>query len=323
MPQPTSSDVHVDRPLTNISIAYMQDPARSFVADKVFPIVPVQKQSDKYFVYRRSDWHRTQAENRADATESAGSGYNLTTDGYSAVVRAVHKDVGDQVRANSDEPINMDRDATQWVTQQLLLDRERRFVESHMQSGIWADDVTPATGWSDPDSDPIGDIADQGLVIAGATGIRPNKLVIGADVWKALKNHPDILDRIKYTQRGIVTVDLLAALFDVDEVLVTWAVLNDTDEDPAGGSEDSAFMVTESALLCYANPSPSILQPSAGYTFGWTGLLGTAAAGAPRISRIPVPLKKADRIEGEMAYDQKVVAPELGIFFESALSGAP
>jgi hypothetical protein len=33
MPNPTAGDVHVNRPLTNISIAYMQD-AAGFVADR-------------------------------------------------------------------------------------------------------------------------------------------------------------------------------------------------------------------------------------------------------------------------------------------------
>jgi hypothetical protein len=47
--------------------------------------------------------------------------------------------------------------------------------------------------------------------------------VLGADAITSLKNHPDIIDRIKYTQRGVVTEDLLASLFDVDKILVSYA----------------------------------------------------------------------------------------------------
>ena len=46
--QPNASDVHIDSPLTNISIAYMQD-QKEYIADKIFPVVPVDKQGDKYF----------------------------------------------------------------------------------------------------------------------------------------------------------------------------------------------------------------------------------------------------------------------------------
>jgi hypothetical protein len=46
--QPTASDVHVNTPLTNISIAYMQMQSEYKAAD-IFPIVPVSKQTDRYF----------------------------------------------------------------------------------------------------------------------------------------------------------------------------------------------------------------------------------------------------------------------------------
>ncbi len=74
--QPTVADVHINRPLTDVSVAFMQN-ATDFVADRVFPTVPVAKQSDLYFVYEREDWYRSQAERRAPGTESAGSGWNL------------------------------------------------------------------------------------------------------------------------------------------------------------------------------------------------------------------------------------------------------
>ena len=83
MPQPTRSDVHVNTPLTAISIAFMQQ-AQNFVADRVFPNIPVTKQSDLYFVYPKGDWFRRQMEKRAPASESAGSGWDLTTDSYSS-----------------------------------------------------------------------------------------------------------------------------------------------------------------------------------------------------------------------------------------------
>jgi hypothetical protein len=78
MPQPTQGSVHVNRPLTMISVAYMQDQAE-FIADKVFPVVPVDKQSDLYYVYTKNDWFRDEAKPRAAGTESAGGGYNLST----------------------------------------------------------------------------------------------------------------------------------------------------------------------------------------------------------------------------------------------------
>jgi hypothetical protein len=158
MPQPTSTQVHVDAILTNISVAYFQQ-QQNFIASRVFPIVPVAKQSDKFFKYTKNDWFRDEAQRRADATESAGGGYNLTTDSYQADVYAFHKDVGDQTRANADAPINVDREATEFVTSRIALKMETQFVSNFFTTGIWGTDSTPTNLWSDyTSSDPIGDV---------------------------------------------------------------------------------------------------------------------------------------------------------------------
>jgi hypothetical protein len=78
MPQPNINSVHVDAILTNISVAYLQN-QDNFIADKVFPIIPVDKKSDKFFTYTKNDWFRDEAQRRAPGTESAGGGYNLST----------------------------------------------------------------------------------------------------------------------------------------------------------------------------------------------------------------------------------------------------
>jgi hypothetical protein len=327
MPLPTPGDVHVNRPLTNISIAYIQDSA-NFIADKVFPNVPVTKQSDRYFKYLKEDWFRVEARERAPGTESAGSGWRIdNTPTYYAPVIAVHKDVDDQIRANSDEPIDMDRDATLWVTNQLLLKREKIWAENYFMPNVWDTDLEgvnagPGAGqflqWDQASSTPIEDVTNAAVAIAEKTGFRPNVLVLAPKVYNAIRNHPDVLDRIKYTQRGVVTTEILAGLFDVDRVLVPWGVVN-TAAEGVDGDAGFEFVFGNNALLTYANPTPSILQPSGGYIFSWTGYLGAGPAGN-RIKRFRIEQIASDRIEGEMAFDAKLVAPDLGVFFEDAVS---
>ena len=58
MPLLTPSAVHVDQPLTNLTLAYAQS-QENFIADKVFPTVGVSKQSDKYYIYDRANMNRT------------------------------------------------------------------------------------------------------------------------------------------------------------------------------------------------------------------------------------------------------------------------
>lgn len=336
MPNPVPSDVHVNRPLTNILIAYMQGES-GFVADRVFPNIPVQKQSDRYFEYDRADFWRNQFQKRALSAESAGSGWKIKNDStYFADVWALHKDIDDRVRANQDVPINMDRDATLWLGQQGLISREVEWVSKFFTTSVWTGidgtngDVTGVasspTGnqvvqWNDAASTPISDVKGQADNIHSRTGMRPNKLVLGREVWTQLSEHPDLIDRVKYSggignnTPAMISRQAAAALFEVDEVLVADGVQVTSDENPSfEASMTAAFIAGKAALLVYAAPNPSLLMPSGGYSFSWNGYLGAGDMGQ-RISRMRLDTKKSDRVEGEMAYDQKLVCSDCGVFF--------
>lgn len=324
--QPNSASVHVNAPLTNISVAYIQS-AADFISDKVFPVVPVDKQSDIYWVYTKNDWFRDEAQKRGPGTESVGSGYNLdSSNTYYAHVWAFHKDVADQVRANSDAGIDVDRDATVFVTQRLMLRREREWHAKNFVAGKWGKDLTGVAGgevpgtsfrqWSDyANSDPVNDIKTGRMAIKSVTGFRANTLVLQEEVFEALKQHPDIIDRYKYTNSSVITADMLARLFEVDRILVSGAVYATNNE---GGTEAYSFVGAKGALLCYAAPNPGLLVPSAGYTFAWKGLsnLGYSTA----ISTFRMEHLKSDRVEGEAAFDQKIIAADLGVFFATAIA---
>lgn len=323
---PKMQDAHIDRALTNISVAYLQD-ASAFIADKVFPIVPVKRQSDVYYQYNKGDFMRDEAQLRGAATESAGGDYGVEAqDPYYCRKHAFHKDVTPEERANYDEPLQADQDATTFISQKMLIRREMEWASKFFVAGIWGTELegkaaTPGTGeflqWDQATSDPIKDITTAGVKMAAATGFKPNTLVLSPYVFNALKNHEDILDRIKYTQKGIVTTDLLATLFEVDKVLVPWAVVNSAAK---GASDSVSFIYGKHALLCYSAPRPALRQPSAGYIFAWTGLEGSGAYGN-RIVRLPMDMLGlgTERIEGEMSFDVKKVCADLGTFFKSAV----
>jgi len=330
MPQPYKSQVHIDRPLTNISTAYMQT-AEAFVADKVFPTVGVAKQSDYYFTYSKDDFLRSVAKVRGPGSESAGGGYTHSYGSYACIPIAVHKDVDDQTRANTDDPLNAERDATVWVTQQLMLKREIDFVAKYIAASVWTPtDQTgvasdsPSTNefeqWDRDGSDPIGVITGRALEMLETTGFLPNVLVVGYGTYLALKNHADMLDRIKYnfpsSNPAKVTPQMIAAVLDLEQLYVAKAVQNSSKEGNA--TQTVAPIVGTGSLLCYAAPSPGLQVPTAGYTFAWTGFMGAGATGG-RIKKFRMEHLESDRVEGELAYDQKVVGLDLGQYFASCV----
>lgn len=326
MPSPTQSDLHVNVPLTNVSIAYLQS-ASTYIADKVFPKVPVDKQSDLYWKYSKSDWRRSDVKRRAPSTESPGVGWSQDMGQYFCHVYAVHKDIDDQLRANADSPFNMDRDATEFITNQLLLQRDIDWNAQYFKEGVWDTNLTGTTDfvkWSDAGSDPISDVADLVVQFRKLTGFKPNICVLGADVMKVLKQHPDIIDRIKYTQKGIVSEDLIATLFDVDELYTSYATLAAGPSIPDASDQDAAAtydFITNSkgVLFAYAPSGPSLLTPSAGYTFTWKGYLGGNSQGI-KVKRFRMEHINSDRVEAEATYDMKVVSTDLGAFLKNAVA---
>lgn len=317
MPQPDVRDVHVDAILTNYSLAYQN---LDYLADQIFPIVPVQKQSDKYFTYTKSFWFRDLAQLRAPGAESFGSGYGLSTDSYFADNYAFHLDVADEVRENADNPLRPDQEAVEYVTDRLALRRERAFAGDFFKTGVWTatgSDATPSVLWSTyGTSDPILDIETQMNNMRTTTGRRPNTLIMGAAVWSILKNHPDFIDRIKYTQKGMVSKDLFASLVDMptERVFIGQAIYDTSVEGAASSFSD---IWGKSVLMLYVDPKAGPRTPTAGLTFIWSRFGG----GAPQyIRRLRLDRNMADRIEGLSYFDQKAVAADLGNFMNGVVA---
>lgn len=319
---PTASDVHIDAPLTNMSLGFMQS-ADAFVASRVFPLVGVTKQSDKYFTYDRGYWYRNEMKKRGAGTESAGGGYAISSAEYFCDVYALHKDVDDDTRGNADTPISIDRDTSDFLSLQALLNLEKLWAATYFTTSVWTTDKVPTTTWDDPSSDPVGDIETGVTTIIGSTGVDPErlKLTVGYEVWEKLKHHPDLVDRIKYGQSGagspaMVTPQAIAAVVGVGELLVARAVENSANE---GQTNSFAFINGKHGLISYAPERPGLRTPSAGYTMAWTSRTGSNPAGTV-VSRFRMDQLKSDRYEIEHSFDQKVVSADLGYFFNGAVA---
>lgn len=331
MSNPSYTSVHVSQPLTDLSVAYFQANADKYAASRIFPNVGVMKASNQFAVYNRGDLLRSEAEYRAPGAEVAIGGYRISYSTYTCDRAAFGKDIDDPTRANADPQFDLDGEAVDYVSDQVLKKQDQDWVSDFFAAGKWdgassSTDIvgiatlvstsTSALHWSDVASVPIEDVAGEMDSVESGSGYRPNVMVLGPKVRTALLNHPDIVDRIKYTgQGGFVTNQILAQLFGVDEVVTLSAVLNSGNENAA---ESNDYMAGKHALLLYRPASPGLRTPSAGYSFTWT------ADGHPldgvRIKRYRLERNESDRVEGERWYDQKQVASDLGAFFSGIVA---
>jgi len=325
--QPTQGSVHIDAPLTNISLAIMQAQDQ-FVARKVFPQIGVKNQSNSYFTFDESFFNRNDMGKRAPGTEASGGGYEVGTSTYSCDVFAYRHDIPKQVRENADAQINVDREGTTLCTYKALISEEVNWAASNFTNGIWNRDVQGVSGtpsgaqvkqWNDAASTPIEDIRAEMTTMQAATGIRPNTLTVNQQVLDALLDHPDVIDRIKYGQTpgapALASKDYLKALFGLKDMHVMGAIVNSADE---GATASNGFIGGKNALLAYVPDSPGLMTPSAGYTFNWTGMSGGAQGSF--IKRYPMTHLDSDRIEIQTSYDHKVVSGKLAMLFYDVIA---
>lgn len=325
---PGRADVHVDRPLTSMSVAFAQS-ADVFVHSRVFPVVPVQKQSDLYYTIPRGVFFRDAFERKAPGAAPARINFAHSTDSYRCDIYALASAVADEIRTNYDVPLDADREMVELLTGLSLINKERQWASAFFAASIWTTDQTgvaaaPAANqflqWNDAASTPIVDIREGKRRIQGRTGMRPNKLVMGREVYDTLLDHPEIVARLDRGQTpggpAMAKRESLAALFELDEILVMDGIHNTAVE---GAADAFAFIGGKAALLVHAAPRPGIMVASAGYTFTWTGLLGGGAMGM-NMRRVRDDRLLVDELIAQMSYDFKVVSPDLGQFFASAIA---
>lgn len=311
--QPTLSDVYVSKPLTNVSVAYFQKET-DFVFWQAFPIVPVGQPAGKYPVWNKGDLLRSVAQVRAPGTETPSMGAKLTWADFATEVYGVNYPVADQIVAAQSEAVRLEMAATRAVTLQMLMLQEIYWTAVYFTAGVWSNESSP-NDWDQSTGTPLLDIETQINARHAATGKRPNTLILGPNVWTALKTSADVRALIQYSQGGIVTRQLLAGALEIDRVLVAYGVTNSEAE---GATDSVDFISGDHALLCYSNPQPSLFEASAGYTFAWNGYIGAAENGY-RIKRFRDEKAASWLVEAEAAFVHKLVADDCAHFFDDCL----
>ena len=316
--------------LTNMTIALWQ--SMPYVAKEIFPVVPVGTETGYYYEWKKEDMTRIQMADKPNFGKVSPIDMLLAEDNYSCKIKQVIVGLDDATNQNytaSGAAVDPRKTRSRLIAQQISLYMEKLIADNFFATGKWTEEwtgvaVVPGANqfyqFDDANSDPIGTFsaAKKEIMLAGL--IEPNKLVLGHDVYETLKNHPDLVDRIKYNGNSgaspaKVNAQTLAELFEVEKVIVANSVYNAAAK---GQAYNGNFIFnTKSALLCYAAPNPSIDEPSAGYTFGWDfdGNNWTVVAEFEGEGGT-----HCDYMEGLISIDPKITSQDLGLFMKECIS---
>jgi hypothetical protein len=299
-----SGNVHIDQILTQISLGW---PNAGLVGERLFPTVPVRKQSDKYYVFGREGW-LVENDVRAPGTEANEiPGLSLSTDTYYAQEHSLQIPVTDEERWNSDSPLSPDRDATELVTSKIWLGREKAMQTLVTTAANFASgNTTTLVGtaqWNDyVNSDPITDMRTAKLTINSRIFQDPNTAVIPYQVMTKLEDHPDFIERIKYSERGIVSSELIGAVLGIETIIIPGVGINTAN---AGQPATLGYLWGKDVLFAWVPPRAGLKIPAFAYEFAWSGNPGGSIQ---YVDRWREEKRKSDLVRVCRYYDLKLVA---------------
>jgi hypothetical protein len=308
MPTPTVRELHIDQALTNVSIKYQN---AELIAEKIFPVVPVQKESNLIFIYGKQDF-RLESDIRAPGSRAKQVEWNIEgTARYAVVEHAYEMQLIDEVRNNADNPIKYDEDSTEYLTNKIKLNLEKN-VADVIQNEVNYDSGNVSevsTKWNNyANSDPLADIEAAKEVVRNKIFMYPNTLVINDYTFRVLRRHPKLLDMYKYTRGGVLTVDILKELFEVENLLIGGSGYLTSKK---GKSDEIGRVWGNNAILLYVSKTPGIKQLSYGYIF--------RIAGFPLVERWRDDATRSDWIRVSDKYDIKVIAPVAGYLLKNVI----
>lgn len=294
---PFKGQLHVDQLLSNVSVKYQSS---EFIAMKLFPEVPVIKDSDKYRIYAPN--FRLPQTLKANKGVAQTHYFEVSTGSYILEDHALKDFITDDDIDNFDQQ-DLRVDTTEELTEVILRRLEKSVLDlmtttnwslgtSLAATGLWTLDTVQSNPL------PVVDTAMSTVLLN--SGYTPNFGVISFAGFNAAKNHQSVIDRIKYTQTAVVTEQLLASLFGVSEFYVSKAQLDTSD---LGRTSTVAPMLSDKCFFGWKPARPGPKQPSSGYIF---------RKNVPMVRRWRDDERNAEGVEVRMKYVAKVVASLTG-----------
>jgi len=214
--------------LPQIAAKTLQD-HKGFAGLSLFPLFYTPLPSGSYYVLG-DDAFLDAPRNlkRAPGAPAARSAMKLADDVYNAEVYTHEEPVGKEEDKKYAQPGAASAAATRRGQNILLLNHETRTFQIATSADVPSADI--AVAWNTADASPAEDIAAARQAVFESCGLEANVITLPRSVFEALKQNPKIKDAVKISDKDTRWPELLAALFDVDRVVVARAIINNANE---------------------------------------------------------------------------------------------
>jgi len=318
---PTPSSIHQNAALTN----YVQGiPAQGFIAPSLLPDLSVKKKSDVYYIFDAGrDTLRAEDDKREPGALAKEVDFKMTSDSYVALGHALAGVVTDEELENADAPVTPFLNKSKYLAEKLMLGQEidlKTKLDAGINSGSANVTLTGGDQWSDYDnSDPVSNVNAAISAIEDNLGVTPNVMAMDSKVWRKLKNHPAILERVMGMGRNDDPARIgraaVASIFDLDEIIVASARKNTTLKNKTASL--SRIWSTD-VYIAYRTGSGGLRVPNLGYRFVWAPFTG--AMDGWKVKRWREEGRGADKVQVEKYYVQKICLAGAGYRIAGAIA---
>ena len=319
----TPAAVHYDQYLTSFATNYYVE--QNYLAGRVFPVIDVEKQSDKYYVFSAAEENREFSDLvQPWAPMSEPNMFELTQSEDSYFSKEYHAGffIDSETAANEDNLLRTRERKARLLMDNMLKKRDRDWIATYLTTGVWGEDLAGTTDfvkWSDANSTPLDDVQKwkEDFEIRNY-GLMPNKIVLSKDVKRHLLKNPQLLGRINggatIASPAMVNDSIIASVFEVDEIIWADAVSNQAKH---GEAENAARMVQNRMLMVHSPSETGIDVASAGAIFAWNrvpgfnfGISAQTISGTDELRWQGI----EEKSKLNMCYDMKVTGSSLGTY---------
>lgn len=298
--------------LTGIATRYMA--SLPLVGLRLAPVFNTPLHSSQYYIYETSNFTDIPTDiRRSPSAPFKRLNSKLSSDTF------VARDYG------IEEPIDMmelklyssffqaDKSAMERAVRVVAINHELRVRTAVRALSATA---TPTVKWNAATGTTIiADVQAAKNAVQAAIGVDPNLMTIPRDVMNALRVAPEILERYKYTDSGIVSKLQLEALFEM-EIIVSNDNINSAAE---GQTASMGGIWSDEVVLSYSQPSADIKALNFMRTFNWSASDGSGPSGISTFSYDENPIDSRI-VRARQFTDEKVVAAGAAYYLSNVLA---
>ncbi len=260
--------------LTNLAVGYSN---ADFVGSALMPFTNVDKEAGLVPLFNKDNFKVYATERALRANSNRINPGDMSTTAFSLTEHDLEYPI--DYREDAESAFPLQQHATMAVVEAIRLRHEKMVGDLVQNAATYAGTnkigISGASGFANANSDPEGVIDDAKAAVRNGIVKDPNTMVIGYQMWRNLKRHPQLKAILSDTRSRLVQLADLREIFEIENIVVGRAVYaSDTGviSDIWGNNAVLAYvpkgvsMTPKEGEVLDPGAGRNVYEPSFGYT---------------------------------------------------------